>query len=483
MPEATASPQTVRTARSIVVLTVCEAVGKLGTLVIVVGAARALSITDFGVFAVALSAGALLAVIPSWGFDTLVVQQGAGSPARLPGLLTELLAVRVVVVVGVLAVAAVAVGPPHGRLLAAGLLVVACLLETVADAFRSVAIALQAPGTVAVAQLVQRGLGAGAVLAVLLVRPSLLLVAEAYLVGTVAGLVALALGAARLGVRPSRAELSLAGVRRLCRLSYASGVHTVASMALFRLDAVLLAALAGAAAAGRYAAAYRLLETVIFVAWTVARSVFPAMAAAADPAAIRRGAERGVVVLASVFLPYAALLWTRGGDVMRLLYGPALTPQAATLAWLAPAPLLFGAAYLAAYALMATGPTPEILLGSIGALVFNTALNLLLIPHLGPTGAAVSTTLAYAAETALLYPAARRRVGRPELALPLLPAVLASIAAAGVLMLPLAFPAAVVLAGATYALAWLGGAIRFDPEQTRVLRGLAVTLIPGRSGL
>ncbi len=485
MAETVAGPRTVRTARSIVVLTACEVIGKLGTLVIIVGVARVLPIADFGVFAVAISAGALLAVVPSWGFDPLVVQRGARSPAALPGLLAELLALRVTLIVAVMLVSgwvATDLDSLDNRILPVTLLVLACLLETLAETFRSIAIALQEAATVAIAQLVQRILAAALVLGALLVRPDLLWVSVAYLAGAVAGVVAMAAGTARLGIRPRLSHLTWSGIRELCRTSLSSGVHSLASMALFRLDAVLLAVLAGAAAAGRYAAAYRLLETVIFVAWTVARSVFPVMAAAADAAGVRRGAERALVVLASVFLPYAALLWTRGPDVMRLLYGESFGRDAAVVAWLAPAPLLFGAAYLAAFVLMASGPTPTILIGSLGALLFNTALNLVLIPSFGPAGAAAATTLAYAAETLLLYPAARRRIGRPELGFPLLPAVLASAAAGGLMLFPMPLAASLIAAAATYLVVWLACVTRFDPEQVRVVQGLWAGLAPGRSG-
>ena len=293
----------------------------------------------------------------------------------LPKLLAELVVLRCVLTAAVLAAAgavSVAAGVRGQVLLATGCVVLACLAETVADAFRAVAVACEAPNVVATAQLIQRGTTAVLVLAALLVAPSLIAVSLAYLAGTAIGVLATALGAARLGIRPQWSHLRWTGIAQFSRASHSGGLHVVASMALFRIDTVLLAALAGAAAAGRYAAAYRLLETVIFVAWTVARSVFPIMASSPQTWRVRRGAERGLVVLASVFLPYMALLWCRGADVMRVLYGDSLPiGDVVVLAWLAPAPLLFGAGYLAAYVLMADGPNARVLLGSVGALIIN----------------------------------------------------------------------------------------------------------------
>ncbi len=380
------------------------------------------------------------------------------------------LAASVLAAAGILATA---VGVPSHVLAPAGCVVAACLIETLTDAFRAVAVAREAPTVVAAAQLVQRGVTAGLVLTVLLAAPSLMSMSVAYLCGSAIGVLATALGAARLGVRLGWWQLRWAGIVQLIRASRSGGLHVVASMALFRIDAVLLAALAGAAAAGRYAAAYRLLETVIFVAWTVARSVYPVMASSSDARRVRRAAERGVVVLASVFLPYNALLWCRGADVMALLYGDSFpVGDGALLAWLAPAPLLFGVGYLAAYVLMSSGPNARVLLGSCGALAINVVLNVLLIPTHGPVAAAAATTISYAAQVVLLYPAASRRVGRPALLGPLLPSLVASLLAGAVLLAVPSLLLAVALAAVVYLATDLSLAARIDPEQVNVVRGL-----------
>jgi O-antigen/teichoic acid export membrane protein len=474
------SQRTLRTARAIVLLAVAEMVGKLGTLAIVVGAARLLPLADFGVFSVALAAGVVIAVVPSWGFDTTLIQQGAVRRGQLPTLLAELLALRLSVAGGTLVAVSAVVGVVHmspDRGASVLCLVAACLADTVTDAYRSVAVACEQQGVVARAQVLQRAASAVLCLGALALWRDLIALSLAYLVGTLCGTAAVAAGAGRLGIRPRWSGVGRAGLSRMLHASWTTGAHSVASMALFRVDSILLAALAGTAAAGRYAAAYRLLETVIFVCWTVARAVFPVMVSATAPWQVRRSADRGLVVLATVFLPYAALLWVRGGDLLRLLYGePFARDGFGALAWLAPAPLLFGAAWLAAYVLMSGGPTGTVLLGSAGALAANVGLNLVLIPRWGPAGAAAATSASYAVELALLYPFARARVGRPRLVRPLLPAVVASAVLAGVLLVPLPFLPAAVLAAAGYAAVWWLLAAWIDAEQVEVMRGL----VPGR---
>jgi O-antigen/teichoic acid export membrane protein len=471
-----------RTARVIVVLAAAEVTGKLGTLVVVVGAARVLSLADFGRFSVALGVGAMSAVLPSWGFDTVVIQRGAVDRRVVPPLLAEVLAARAALSLGTLAVLAAAVampgllglpGLPATVVAAGGCVVAACLVETLTDAYRAVAVAWQSQGVVAVMLSVQRALAAALTVFALAVWRTLLALSVAYLLATVAGLVAMAVGVGRLGARPRPGLVSRRGLRALAGSSWSIGVHSVASMALFRVDGVLLAALAGAAAAGRYAAAYRLLETVVFVCWTVSRAVFPMMATAVTGWQVRRGAERGLAVLAAVFAPYAAVMWCRGGDVLRLLYGEELARTGVpVLAWLAPAPLLFGAAYLAAHALLAAGPSRLVLVGSLGALAVNVGLNLVLIPRYGPVGAAAATSVSYAVEIMLLQPVVNARAGRPALVRPLLPAVLAAGLTAAALLLPLPLLPALLLAGTVYLLAWSVLARWLDAEQWEVVRGV-----------
>ena len=61
---------------------------------------------------------------------------------------------------------------------------------------------------------------------------------------------------------------------------------------------------------------------MIFVAWTVSRSVFPIMASSPETWRVRRGAERGMVVLASVFMIDLRILgWAGRADSWQIYEG------------------------------------------------------------------------------------------------------------------------------------------------------------------
>ncbi|WP_437042184.1 oligosaccharide flippase family protein [Streptomyces sp. enrichment culture] len=452
-----------------------EVLGKLSMVLIFIGAARLLGVADFGVFAFSLAVGALATIVPLWGYDTILVQRASAEPRQLQALLAQLLVMRTVLVVLVLAIVCGSVGlsqPSDAGTAVAGVLVVtAVVLDTYTEGYRAAAGAMQRQNTIAVVHLLQRLLTAALVLAALLGDTGLLGLAVAYFVGTAVGPVAAMLLLRRQGTRADWRAVSVGSLIRLNRGTWMIGLETVVAMALFRLDTLFVGWLVGNRAVGIYAASYRLLETAVFVCWAVTRAVFPLMAADPRPERVRRNTERGIGVLAAVFIPYMTVLLCRGHDVLLLLYGEQFADAGTDmLRWLAPAPLLFGLGYLLTDALNAAGPTLRVLSGAVIALVINVVLNLLLIPHLGAVAAAFVTSFSYAVEAVVLVLLGRTRVGRPRVLRTVLPAVLASGFAAGPLLAPWPLLPALIAAAVVYVPCWVVIAQRVDAEQVRVLR-------------
>jgi O-antigen/teichoic acid export membrane protein len=473
--DAPTSDRSVRTARTIVVLGVTEVIGKLSMVLVVIGAARLLGVADFGVFAYALAVGALATIVPLWGYDTIVVQRASAEPKQLQALLAQLIAMRTILVVLVLAIICGVLGlsrtsDAHAAL-ATLLVVAAVVLDTYTEAYRSAAAAMQRQNTIAVVHLLQRLMTAAWVVTALLLDTGLLGLAIAYFAGMAVGPVAAMLLVRRQGTRADWGTVSVRSLVRLNRGTWMLGLETVVAMALFRLDTLFLGWLAGNRAVGIYAAAYRLLETAVFVCWVVTRAVFPLMAADPRPHRVRRHTERGIGVLAAAFIPYMTVLLCRGHDVLLLLFGEQFAEAGTdTLRWLAPAPLLFGLGYLFIYALTAAGPTLRVLVGAMVALAANVALNLLLIPRYGGIAAALTTSFSYAVEAVALILLGHARMGRPRLARAVLPAVVASGVAAGPLLAPWPLAPALLTAAVVYVPCWAVIARHIDPEQVRVLR-------------
>lgn len=468
---------TARAARNVVIGTVGELVGKVATLVFTVVAARELGPTGFGAFSFALAFGLLLATIPSWGFDSVLLRRGSAERGDLGPAFAQTLALRTVLAVPVLVLGGLAGAlgrPSREAQLAVLLVLLACLADTYSDAARTAAGALERRGLTSLALVVQRvGNAAGAV-ALLAVGGGLLSVCAAYLGSALLGLLLNALVLRRLDIRADWATVDRRALATMWRTSFVIGIDTLVAMALFRFDAVLLGALDGDEAVASYSVAYRLLETVLFITWMVTHATFPAMARTGDPEKVVRAVEQGLAVVGAVFVPYGVLLLIEGHGLLELLFGGEYGGDSTdVLRWLAFAPLGFAIAFVGSAALTARGRNGALLLSSLVAAVVNVVGNLLLIPHFSAVGAAAMTLVAFFVEGLLVVVLVGRalaplRVDRalwvPALAsLPLVPLLL-------LMHAPVLLECA--LAAVVYLAVWLAVATRVAPDQVAVVRAL-----------
>lgn len=395
-----------RMARNAAILAAAEVTGKFATLALTVVAARALGPVDFGAFAFALSFSLLVAVLPAWGFDSLLIQRASAEPDRLPALLSETLAWRAAVAVPVFIVAAVVGGslrPTTTSAVALLLVLTATFVDVFVEGGRSAARARQSQGGIGTALVAQRFGTAVLGIAALWAGLGLIGISVAYLIGTLAGGILVLRSVRRLGVSASFGSLRRQDLARTGRLSVLIGIDAVLALALFRIDQLLLGAFKGDQAVGQYAAGYRLLETVLFVSWSVALAVFPAMSAVPERWPVRRNIEQALAGVFVVYVPFAVGLFIQAEPILRLLYGPAYSVDGAALVrWLSSAPFFFAIGFVGSYALLAVGRPARAVVATVIATVYNVGLNLALIPPLSGTGAAIATTTSYALEAVIV---------------------------------------------------------------------------------
>jgi O-antigen/teichoic acid export membrane protein len=469
-----------RVAMNAAVMGAAEVAGKVATLAWTVVAVRKLGAEDYGAFSYALAFALLFAALPSWGMELLIVQRGSAQPPLLPKLFGQVLVWRSVAGISIFVVAAyigVQSRPTTQSALALVLVLAATLIDDLfTDTGRAVAGARQRLSGVSLALVVQRIATALLTIAALLAGLGLIGLGSMYLVGTVVGAVAVALSVRRIGVRPSFTGFKLRELLSLTGYTTAIAINNIVLMALFRIDQIILGALKGDAAVGGYAAAYRLLETVLFLAWVVARAVFPAMSATAASWQVRRGMERGIAAIAAAYVPFGCILLVEAGPVLELLYGPQFAADGVPIVrWLAGAPLLFAIGYLGSFALLAHERRWMTLLASSIAAGYNIGLNLLLIPHLSGTGAAIATTTSYLVQAAMVWLALGPRIGwvRLDRAL-LIPVVASALMVAVLLFLRVDLLVEAPLGALVYAAVWYGLARWRDPEQL----ALAKSMVP-----
>lgn len=470
--------QPARTARNAVALALAELVGKVASVVLAIVVARTLGDTGFGVFAFALSFSLLLATVPIGGFTTVLVQRASAAPEQLDRLLTQMLGINTALGVPVFVIVGgvvTALRPSADAAVAVVLMLVAAMVEVWVTTLRGAAQVRQRQSGVALALVVQRVGTTALACLVLVMGGGVLGLTSAYLAGTLLGAGAVVRAVRQLGVGLDRSGLDVADGWATIRSSFPISVDNVVSMALFRFDVVLLGLLATDAAVGHYSAAYRLLETVLFLTWTLNNALFPTVAADPSFERVAEGLRRGLAVAATAYLPFGVLLLLRPEDLLSLLYGGNyVEPGAPVLRWLALAPMAFAIGYFTSYALLALERRGQVLAASVIAAVVNVAGNLALIPLFGATGAAAATTVCYALEGVILVRWLRARVGGQPLALlrPFMAPAVATAPFALVLLVPLPVLVVTPLAGAVYLGTWLLVVRRVEPEVIGLLAGL-----------
>jgi O-antigen/teichoic acid export membrane protein len=394
-----------RAGRNVVAVMAGEILGKVATLAFTVILARQLGASGFGAFSYALALGLLLGTFTSWGFDADVLRRGSADPADLDTALGQALLLRglhaVVVLPGGALYLALA-RPDVGASVATVLVVVATLLDSVGDAGRAAATARERPAWSSFALVFQRSAACVLAIVALSLGGDLVAVSAMYLISSGLGLVALTALLRRLGVRPAVRHPDRAGLARMWRGTFLLGLDVVVAMALFRVDALLLGALVGARQVAEYMVAYRLVETVMFVSWAVARSLFPAMARARAGRPLLAVADNALAVAGALLVPYGVVVLVDGERLVGLIFGGEYGGDAVTsLYFLAFSPLAFSLAYLCGYVLFAQGRLVQVVVASTAGLAVNVVLNLVLIPVYGAPGAAFATLVSYAAEGVL----------------------------------------------------------------------------------
>jgi O-antigen/teichoic acid export membrane protein len=197
--------------------------------------------------------------------------------------------------------------------------------------------------------------------------------------------------------------------RRLLRESLAFGVRaglgTLSSAFNERLDQILVALLASEAVLGIYATAVNAFDVVLYLAAAAATAMVP-LVARADPA-LRTGrvlaAFRAVALVTVIGIALAAAI---APELIRLVFGPGFRSSAAPFLWLLPGALGFAALAIFSSALVGSSAPGRSSVGPLVSLVLGIALDFVLVPPLGASGAAIAASaglLAGGAAALVLY--------------------------------------------------------------------------------
>lgn len=394
-----------------------EVLAKGASLVFYVVMARKLGASDYGAFVFALALTSALLLASGFGTDELVARQVSRKPASAGFHLSNVTALKAFTGVALLAVSQVVVwigDYPASTRLATLLVGIGAGLEVAARSWHAIFQARERLGLVSSCLIIQRTVTAVIGVAVLLRGGGLIGAAWAYLIGSGVGLACAELALRRFAsVR--RVRPSIAAAWALLRAGVPIGMAVLLLLVMLRVDVVLLSLLGDNAQVGFYAAGYRLVEGVQFLAWSFGAAMLPWLSRARPGPALARGYTLGLKVNAGVLLPLGLLFSCFAAPIVRLVYGPAFAAAAAPLTLLGGTVVLYGLQWFASTVLIARDSPGAIVRVGCAVAAQNVACNLVVIPLAGARGAAavaLSSSLLLAAATVWL---SSRRAGGLQL--------------------------------------------------------------------
>ena len=382
-------------ARRVARNTAAQAAGKAAVLAI--GAAsiavttRYLGAAGYGSFALALALVQMLGVLADAGLSAVVVREISREPKRTSVLVGNALTLRLLLGLGVVALAALlALVLPYSPDVRRAVLIagVPFLLGLATSSIAAVFQARLEMWRASVADVAGRLAAFVALVVVVAADLGFLAVVASTAVGAAVALavsLALVRGLAPVGPRVERQawrELVLAGVP--------IGVTLAVNEVYFRADTFILSLFRPFSEVGLYTFAYRVYELLALFPAIVMTSIFPLLSRFLG--ARRDAAERVLDAAADLFVavgvPIAAGGLVLAPEIARVVAGEDFADAATPLRLLLCASVPAWISGLLGYALIAAGRQRSVLLLSVAALVLNLALNLALVPSYGPDAAA-----------------------------------------------------------------------------------------------
>ena len=239
--------------------------------------------------------------------------------------------------------------------------------------------------------ILQRVVTAAAGTTALLLGAGLVTVSVLFLAGSLVGFAAGAWLLARHVVRP-RIAVDRSRWVAIVRAGIPIGMVALLFTILLRVDQTMLSFLAegGNREVGLYAAAFRLIEATMFIAWAFGGAIMPWLSRQDSPERVARGYALGTKVLTAVLLPIALAFVLLAEPLIDLLYGARYDEAVVPLRLLGATTLFVGLNQMASVVLIARD-RPALFTRLLAATaVLNIALNVALIPAQGATGAATA---------------------------------------------------------------------------------------------
>jgi O-antigen/teichoic acid export membrane protein len=212
---------------------------------------------------------------------------------------------------------------------------------------------------------------------------------------------------------PLRLEFNLRDAWQMLRVSFPIGCSAALGTVLYNFDTVLLGFMKTPAEVGQYSAAYKFVNFFYAFLALYGTNLFPTVSRCRfDPSLLRRISDQSLRYTLALTIPLAAGGMILAHPLMQAFFGPEFSGGAAALRillWVIP---VMAGRTVYRSTMLSHGLQNDYLWIALTAAVFNTVLNLLLIPQYGYVGAAAATLFCELLVLALAYHAVARKVVR-----------------------------------------------------------------------
>jgi len=373
-----------------------QAVGRILRAILIVVAARVLGVTDWGVFAYAMSLIATFTVLSDIGINALLVRENNRNSKFIRNYLATGLVVKLSLIfalsVFIVLFQDVIVRVPEAAVFIP-LIIIIFTLDSLRNFVSALARSLERMDIEAKGQIVTNASIVGFGLLFLSIYPTSSALVLSYVVGTFIGLMAIFIPL-KSYFKGLMHEFNRKLVREIIVSAWPFGMVSLMGIIMINTDILVLGAMTSATEVGLYAAAQKPIQLLYLIPSLLVAAFFPTLSReAGEKKQFRDTLEKGLksVYLFAIPLSIGGALAAR--SVIGFLYGPEFLLSYLSFALLSLTFLFVFPSSFFTSALFAQNNQKSFYGYLVIGVLMNIILNIILIPHMGIAGCALATLI------------------------------------------------------------------------------------------
>jgi O-antigen/teichoic acid export membrane protein len=372
-----------------------EIFSRIITFVLTVYIVRLLGAADYGRLSFAISLSLLFAVFSDLGINAIMIREISREKSEAGKYVGNMCVLRFllsVVAWGLIFLTVNLMGYPENVTVLVYLIGCGIILNSFSEVFTSVFRAYEQMEFAAIVTIFQRVSPLMLGLLALLKGWGLLGVARGYLIVGIGGVFLSLIILLKRFVVP-RIEIDFGFWKSVIMKAMPLGLALIFTVIYFRISILMLSKMQGDEAVGWFNAAYRLIESFMFVPIGLIGAFFPVFSAlyVTSPKTLLDTSRKAIKILLLVVLPVAVGTSILADKIIQFLYGFEFLNSALPLRILIWAEVIIFVNYVLTQLLVATNRQRFNAIFTFVCSIFNVVLNFILIPRLSYIGAGIST--------------------------------------------------------------------------------------------